>query len=86
MKITEEHPRDNNNMTFYSLEVGDVFIIVDSSYYYEDFPEEKFFYKTNGTVNSGNAVCLDDGRMKCFNGGLSCYKIDAELIIHGEPR
>ena len=85
MKITEEHPRDDNNKTFYSLEVGDVFMIIDSNYCYEDFPEEKFFYKTNG-IENGNAVCLDDGRMKYFKGGLSCYKVDAELIIHGESR
>ena len=83
MKITEEHLRDDNNKTFYSLDIGDVFIITDSTYDHKIFPKEKFFYKTNGKMEDGNAVCLNDGRMKCFEGGLACYKVDAELIIHG---
>ena len=87
MKITEHTERDDNEKTFYSLDVGDVFMITDKDFLNNNsFPNEKFFYKTNGTIatNSGNAVCLDDGRLKGFNGGMSCYKVDAELIIHNK--
>lgn len=82
MKITEHTERDDNNKTFYSLDIGDVFIITDSTYNHKIFPKEKFFYKTNGKFEDGNAVCLNDGRMKCFEGGLTCYKVNAELVVN----
>ena len=84
MKITEHKKRDDNCKTFYSLEIGDVFIIIDTNFTNNNklFPNEKYFYKTNGKFEDGNAVCLDDGRMKCFEGGLSCYKVNAELVVN----
>ena len=84
MKITEKPIRNDNYKTFYSLEVGEVFIVVDDDFLKDnaiEFPHEKYFYKTNGKMEDGNAVCLDDGRMKCFHGGLSCCRVDAELVI-----
>ena len=84
MKITEKPIINDNYKTFYSLSVGDVFMIIDDDFLKNnsvDFPDEKYFYKTNGNMKDGNAVCLDDGRMKCFYGGLTCCRVDAELVI-----
>ena len=80
MKITEHIHKVKD--TFGELNEGDVFIIPNEEDYSPVEECEKHFMKTNNDMKDGNAVCLNNGRMKMFNSFLIVEELNVEMIIY----